>query len=516
MKKRVILSALLSLALLQTALPTIAQSAAQAGAVDRILKVSAPWEITALDPSKAGYIFTRLEIAETLITVDNAGALKGLLASSWEVSKDQLNWRFKLRPNAKFHDGSAVTAEAAVKSLERALAQPGVLRNAGVKKISAGSGEVIIELNKPFTALPAFLAHNSTQILSAASYAADGSVKAVIGSGPYKITQVQPPQSVQAERFAQYDGKAPAIAKISYLSTSRGETRGMLAESGQADLVFTHDAAAFDRLKQKPALQFHSQAIPRTIYIKVNAGHPMLADVRVRQAMSLAIDREGMAKAILREPKAAATQLFPPGMEEWHVKGLAPLARNVPQARELLKAAGFTANANGMLSKDGKPFKVTLRTFPDRPELPPIATALQAQFKEIGIELAVSVTNSSEIPAGHKDGTLELALLARNYSLVPDPIGTLMQDFAATGGDWGAMGWTSAQIRSSLETMSASSDPARRSAMRGSIATVLQAELPVIPVAWYQHTATSSKRLNGVSIDPLEISYRISQMSWSK
>ncbi len=497
--------------LMQTIAPATAQNAAE-----RVLKVSAPWEITALDPSKAGYIFTRLEISETLVTVDNAGALKPMLASNWEVSKDQLNWRFKLRPAAKFHDGSAVTADAAVKSLERALAQPGVLRNAGVKKISANGMEVVIELNKPFTALPAFLAHTSTQILAPASYAADGSVKAVIGSGPYKITQLQAPQSVSAERFAAYDGKAPSIQKISYLSTSRGETRGMLAESAQADLVFTHDAAAFDRLKQKNTLQFHTLAIPRTIYIKVNAGHPLLADVRVRQALSLAIDRDGIASAILREPKAAATQLFPPSLDEWHVKGLTPLSRNVAQARELLKAAGFTANASGMLVKDGKAFKVTLRTFPDRPELPPMAAALQAQFKEIGIELAVNVTNSSEIPAGHKDGTLELALLARNFSLVPDPIGTLLSDYTATGGDWGAMGWTSAQVRSSLETMSSSSDATRRSALRGSIATVLQAELPVIPVAWYQHTATSAKRLNGVSIDPLEISYRISQMNWAK
>ncbi len=497
--------------LMQTTPQAMAQSTAE-----RVLKVSAPWEITALDPSKAGYIFTRLEIAETLVTVDNAGALKPLLAVGWEASKDQLTWRFKLRPAAKFHDGLPVTADAAVKSLERAVTQPGVLRNAGVKRISASGNEVVIELNKPFTALPAFLAHNSTQILAPASYAADGSVKAVIGSGPYKVTQVQAPQSVQAERFAAYDGKAPAIQKISYLSTSRGETRGMLAQSGQADLVFTHDAAAFARLKQNPALQFHTLAIPRTIYVKVNAGHPMLGDVRVRQALSLAIDRLAIATAILREPKAAATQVFPPSLDEWHVKGLAPLERNVAHARDLLKAAGFTANANGMLGKDGKPFKITLRTFPDRPELPPMAAALQAQFKEIGVELAVSVTNSSEIPAGHKDGSLELALLARNYSLVPDPMGTLLQDFSSTGGDWGAMGWTSAQIRSSLDAMSASNDTARRSVMRGSIATVLQAELPVIPVAWYQQTATSTKRLSGVSIDPLEISYRISQMSWTK
>jgi peptide/nickel transport system substrate-binding protein len=327
---------------------------------------------------------------------------------------------------------------------------------------------------------------------------------------------VAAPQKAEAERFAQYDGKAPTIQKISYLSTSRGETRGMLAQSGQADLVFTHDAASFERFKQMPSVQFHTLPIPRTIYIKVNAGLPQLADVRVRQAMSLAIDRTGIATAILREPKAAATQLFTPNMDEWHVKGLTPLSRNVAQAKALMQAAGWQTGANGMLSKDGKPFKVTLRTFPDRPELPPIAAALQAQFKEMGIDLAVSVGNSSEIPSGHKDGSLELALLARNYSLVPDPMGTLMQDFGVAGGDWGAMDWRSAQVTTALDALSSTSDDKRRSALRGSLATVLQAELPVIPVAWYQHTATSSRKLNGVSIDPLERSYRVSQMSWAK
>jgi peptide/nickel transport system substrate-binding protein len=498
------------IALAASSSPSWAQSASS-----RVLQVAAPWEISSLDPSKAGYVFTRMEVAETLVDVDLQGALRAGLARSWTVSADQLTWRFVLRPQAKFHDGSAVSAAAVVQSLERALAQPGVLRNAGVKKISVEGAEVQIALNKAFTALPAILAHSSTLILAPASYGADGSVKSILGSGPYKITDLQAPIKFSAQRFEQYDGKAPAVSRVSYLSSGRGEVRGLLAESGQADLVFTHDAAAFARLKQKSSLQFHSVPIPRTIYLKLNAGLPQLADVRVRQALSLIIDREGIATAILREPKAAATQLFTPGMQDWHVPSLPPYTRSLAQARELFKAAGWQAGADGMLRKDGKAFKLNLRTFPDRPELPPMAAALQAQFKEVGIELAVNVTNSGEIPAGHKDGTLELALLARNYSLVPDPLGTLLQDFgSANGGDWGAMGWSSTHIRSALDALSSSSDQQRRSQLRGSIATVLHAELPVIPIAWYQHTATSSKRLANVSIDPLERSYRISQMSW--
>lgn len=482
----------------------------------RVLKVAAPWEIGSLDPSKNGYIFTRLEVTETLVDVDASGQLGPGLAVRWSVTPDQKTWRFALRSGAMFHDGSAVTPEAVVRSLERAMAQPGVLKSTPIQRISVNQGEVQIELKQAFTALPAFLAHNNTQVLAPSSFAADGSVQSVVGSGPYKIVRVNAPQKLESALFEGWKGQRPAVERVEYLASGRGETRGMLAESGQADLVFTHDAVAFERLQRNPKLQFHTLPIPRTLYLKVNAAHPLLKDLKVREAMSMAIDRPGIAKAILREPKAAATQLFTPGLAEWHVPGLQPLRRDLSQARRLLQEAGWQAGPDGMLRKDGRPFKLTLRTFSDRPELPPMATAIQAQLREVGMDVAVSIVNASDIPAGHQDGTLELALVARNYSLVPDPIGTLLQDFGPKGGDWGAMGWHSAQVASALESLSTTNDPARRSRLRGALSTVLQAELPMIPVAWYQHTATSSRRLGKVTIDPLERSYRISQFTWEK
>jgi peptide/nickel transport system substrate-binding protein len=100
----------------------------------RVLKVAAPWEIGSLDPSKTGYIFTRLEVTETLVDVDASGQLSPGLAAHWSVSPDQKTWRFPLRAGAIFHDGSVVTPEAVMRSLERALAQPGILKGAPIQK----------------------------------------------------------------------------------------------------------------------------------------------------------------------------------------------------------------------------------------------------------------------------------------------------------------------------------------------------------------------------------------------
>lgn len=105
----------------------------------------------------------------------------------------------------------------------------------------------------------------------------------------------------------------------------------------------------------------------------------------------------------------------------------------------MLAELGWQPGEDGVLERDGERFEVTLRTFPDRPELPLTATAIQTQLGEIGIDVEVSIGNSSDIPARHAEGTLELALLARNFGLTPDPIGTALADITGGGGDWGAM-----------------------------------------------------------------------------
>jgi hypothetical protein len=208
----------------------------------------------------------------------------------------------------------------------------------------------------------------------------------------------------------------------------------------------------------------HIATIPRTRILKVNAGAPFFDDVKERQAISYAIDRAGITKVILRNPDLAATQLFPPALAGWHVPDFKPLTRDIDAAKRLLAEAGWKPGPDGILEQDGKRFSVTLLTYASWPELPPIATALQAQLREVGIDVKVSVGNSSEIPSRHQDGTLEMGLISRLYSIVPDPIGTLLQDYSAAGSDWGAMGWSNDELQALVEKLVATSNPREASA----------------------------------------------------
>ncbi len=489
----------------------------QAQEPPRTLQIVGPWEIGGLAPASSGYIFTRMQITETLTDATDDGTPLPGLAQSWNVSANGRVWRFSLREKARFHDGTPVTAAAVAACLSKALVAPAMLSLAGVERIAAdGPSQLSIHLRAPFGPLPSVLAHSSAMVLAPASYAPDGSVRAIVGSGPYRVTRLTPPQHVEAALFDAYDLAQPIVRQVRYLAAGRSETRALMAESGQADLAYGLDAASLARLTGKARVRIQSVVLPRTILLKVNAGLPALRDVRVRLALSLAIDRQGIGRAILRDPELAASQLFAPSLPAWHQKELPPLRHDPGEAQKLLASAGWQRHPDGLRDAQGQPLRLVLRTFPDRPELPIIASALQAQWRQAGIAAQVHIGNSGDIPLGHRDGSLQLGLAARNYANVPDPAVTILQDFGPHGGDWGAMGWRNPAVDDALARLSQGHVAAGAAAqLRARIASSIHEALPVIPICWYRQHVAINQRLQGVSLDPLERSYRLTQARWN-
>lgn len=478
--------------------------------------IAAPWEITSVDPAVSGFAFQRMQVMETLVDADVEGRLRPGLATEWAMSDDGLTWTFKLRKDVSFHDGTALTSKAAAAALTRAAAQPGILKKAPIAGIEAGDGGVVVKLTAPFAALPSLLAHSTTLIPAPAAFDADGAAIAAIGTGPFRVESLSPPQSMDLVRFDGYWGEKAKLQSARYLAAGRAETRALLAESGDADLVFTLDPSGYSRLGGVDAVETLAIPIPRVVTLKLNAAHPFLAEPEARRALSLAIDREGIAAGIIRFPEASATQLFPPALGGWHDAALKPLGFDPKAAGELLARLGWTKGDDGILTRDGERFSLLLRTFPDRPELPLIAAALQDQWRAVGVELEISVGNYSEIPAGHQDGSLHVALYARNYGLTPDPIGTVLADFGAGGGDWGAMNWQAPGVAKALDEIAAKADAAERAALIAEVREALHAGLPLIPIVWYQHTAAVADKLEHVALDPLERSYGVSRLQWAE
>ena len=279
-----------------------------------VVTIVSPWEVASFDLAMSGFAIQKLQIMENLVDVDATGMLRPGLATSWSTSKDGLVWEFNLRDDVLFHDGSKFNAGTAVFALSRAWSKPGILKKAPITDIVARDGKVMFQLDKPFAALPAFLAHATTIIPARSAFNADDKPFALIGTGPFAVAEFTPPQSISLVRFDDYWGKNARLEKAIYLAAGRAETRALLAESGDADIVFTLDAAGYSHLQGVENLVTKAVPIPRVVVLKINAGHRFFNDPKVRQALSLSIPRDGIAQAITRFPEAAAGQLFPPAL----------------------------------------------------------------------------------------------------------------------------------------------------------------------------------------------------------
>lgn len=123
----------------------------------------------------------------------------------------------------------------------------------------------------------------------------------------------------------------------------------------------------------------------------------------------------------------------------------------------------------------------------------------------------------SAIPSAARSGALQAALLARTYVNVPDPIGTVLPDFASDNGIWASIGYRSAEMRRLVTQYVENFDEGDQAALRRGIVGLLQTDMPVIPVSWFEHNAAASARLDRASLqlDPFEVSYRLPGMRWT-
>ncbi|MFS4581474.1 ABC transporter substrate-binding protein [Phaeobacter sp. C3_T13_0] len=487
----------------------MACTAIPAFANDGVLDVVSPFEIASPDPVISGHIYQRMDVTETLVDADSNGKLLPGLATEWSASENGLVWTLTLREGVTFHDGAALDGAAVAKSLGRSRDNGGLLSKAPISEIRpSGDLSVEIEMTEPFAMLPAMLAEYRSAIIAPSTIAEDGAVTGLIGTGPYRVKDLSPPSKMIVEGFDNYWGASAAIPNAVYHGVSRSETRALMAESGDADITLYFDPASATRLSTAEGVELISAAIPRVLMLKINGE---TYDAPTRRALSLAIDRAGIAKAILRFPEGA-TQMFPPGMSDWHDASLTPLAYDPGAAKTALAEAGWAPGTDGVLQKDGQRMDIELLTFPDRPELPLVAAVLEQQFAAIGADAVINSTSFSEIPAKHSDGTLSTALFARNFALVPDPVGTLLQDYAP-GGDWGAMGWHNDAFTAGVKALAAGTAP---EGTRAELISTLHAELPVLPIAWYQLTMAVSDAVTGVTVDPFERTLGLSSVKWAE
>ena len=303
-------SALLIATMLSTTLvqPVLAQS--------DLMTVVVTDEPKSLDPCDTDLSnnarILRNNVTETLVNLDPSnGEVLPSLATEWR-QVDDLTWEFKLREGVTFHDGSVFDASAVVAALARATnADLGCEVGLATLQGNTFTGEAVDAttlLIKTGTVEPILPNKLSALDIGAPATPADAKTREPIGTGPYSLTAWTAGQSVTLQAFDGYWGDKPAIANASIVWRGESAVRAAMVETGEAQIAF--------EIAPQDATGPNDIAFPNaeTSLLRIDQAIAPLDDKRVREALNLAIDRDGLIGTIFNEGATKAMQVVPPSV----------------------------------------------------------------------------------------------------------------------------------------------------------------------------------------------------------
>ncbi|MGI3165010.1 ABC transporter substrate-binding protein [Pseudooceanicola sp. 200-1SW] len=256
-------------------------------------------------------------ISETLTELDVRGdeGLKPRLAESWEMVGDA-TWRFHLREGVTFSDGSAFDAEDVKHSFERAQSDQITCEISRYYEGIEITPEVVDEHTIDFTTDPAqpILPLLMTLLTIVPSETPIEFTREPVGTGPYTLSNWAPGQSITLERRDDYWGEAPEVASANYVFRADPSVRAAMIATGEADIA--PSISAIDATTEMDMSYPNSE----TTYLRIDQSMAPLDDVRVREALNIAIDREAFVGTILAEGTQLATALNVPTTLGWNAE----------------------------------------------------------------------------------------------------------------------------------------------------------------------------------------------------
>ncbi|MDO2934711.1 ABC transporter substrate-binding protein [Paeniglutamicibacter sulfureus] len=331
-------------------------------------------------------VVVRSTITEPLIERNpTTGELEPKLATEW-TSTDDTIWTLKLREGVKFHDGSEFTAEDAAATIDRAVngklgcnVEGYVFGDDDLKVKVVDDTTLTVTAPKADPILPLRLSF--LEVVPAETSTTE-KVREPIGTGPYKLDKWDAGQSINASAFADYWGEAPAFPKANYQWRSEGSVRAAMITSGEADIA--------TGLSPEDNIGDLGVSYPNneTVALRMHADKAPFTDIRVRQAVNYAIDKEAIVASLYGGRDKAAAQLVPEGVVG-HSESLPVWPYDPEKAKALVeeaKAAGADTSAQISLVVRSAQF----------PKIEELGQVIQEQLTQAGLNVKLKMLETSQ------------------------------------------------------------------------------------------------------------------------
>ena len=386
------------------------------------------------------------------------------LALSWETSPDGLTWTFNLRDDAVWSDGKPITASDAAYTINTAVKfQAGAAANVspfvvGIKDATASDATtLVVTLNSPQPALPANLMNlailpehvwgplavdDGAQLQTPTN---DPATETVVVSGPFTVEKNDPQGTTIFTRVETYYGEKPLIPGYGLQLFTSPDAAAQALKAGDVDVSFPIPSSLAESLRADPNLEVQGTSKLPLVFGLNNSPnytiHPELTDMRLREAIDIAIDREQIVSDVYQGYAVPGGSLIYPEYTPAYMSApLSPVTRDVARANQILDEAGCTKGPDGIRMANGQPMEYTVVLWSARSgDHRRLFGVLKQNLAEVGISLVSEMTDDAwgafiGYTPGEFYSTKDAWLLS--YVGNPDPDSGLVMFSSGTSRGW--------------------------------------------------------------------------------
>ncbi|HET7035377.1 MAG TPA: ABC transporter substrate-binding protein [Thermomicrobiaceae bacterium] len=458
-----------------------------------------------------------------LVKYDDKGNQIPDLAKSWKFSDDSLTLTLNLVDNAKWHDGQPFTAADALftfdkvkdKNTKTPLASNLQVGDEFVDWSAPDDHTVVIKMKQPYAPflyglsqipiIPKHILEKSADINT------DPFNKQPIGTGPYKLTEWQSDQYIKYVRNDDYFmGKPAADGWTNYFMKDTDAGAAAL-DKGDLDMMFTPPEMQ-PRYQSNADFVLHNYVYFTPITLAFNHKHPILKDMTVRKAISMAIDKKSLSdtvtkgRGIVANNQYAKTGPLDKYNDYTNVDYQKEYPFDVAGAKKLLDDAGWAPGSDGIRAKDGQRMSFTMLTYSGFTEYMNDQAILQQALKEIGIEVKPSVVeyntlqgmwhDSNENP---DDRAMEVQEWPHPFEQDPDVYNELDSKNFPPGDNYEY--FKNDDVDKLIEQGRSTVDPDARAEVYKKLDVARLKSLPALPLYCAVDGWVCSKRLGGIPAD---------------
>ncbi|KNZ41141.1 nickel ABC transporter substrate-binding protein [Acetobacterium bakii] len=463
------------------------------------------------------------------LTKNEGGEVKPALAESWEISDDGLEYTFHLRENVTFTDGAPFNAEAVKLNMDAIVGN--LERHAWLDMVNEIKENVVVDehtfklvlkhpyyptlvelgLTRPFRFIsPNCFVNGTTK---------DG-VNGYIGTGPWVLSEHVDNQYATFTQNADYWGEKTKIKKINWKVMPDSQTILLALQNNEVDLLFGADGDQVDldsykKLEEEGAYETYISEPIASRAILINTNTPITKDIKVREAIEYAVNKENIIQGILNGSEDQADTLLSRDVPYCDIE-LKTISYNQEKAIQLLEEAGWKVGSEGVREKDGQKLEIIFSYNSKNAQEGTIAESIQADLAVIGITMNILGEEKQAFLDRQKTGDFDLQY-SLSWGTPYDPQSYVSSWRIPAHGDYQAqVGLEKKQwLDETITKIMIEADETKRADMYKEVLTYINDQYVYVPISYSKTKAVAITGLKGVTFNDSQYEIPFEKMYFS-